>query len=145
MLRGIAEGEGRIGVTRSTQACCLPRWGCASTCSSRFSLCTLFSRRTIYIILLIFSPDRLYSREYSRILRIPRGRSTEAKNRSKVPKVAPKPAQILQNLKSSVGVDPKPTVEGGNSCFELSRQDRFRRRTAATSRIFKNIFGLEVY
>ena len=66
---------------------------------ARVGLYTFFSPSTIYILLLIFSPDPLYSREYSRILRIfsPRGRSTEAKNRSKVEVCAPKPLRNVQN------------------------------------------------
>ena len=46
-----------------------------------FGLSVLFSASTIYILLLVFSPDHLYSREYSRILRIfsSLGRSTKAK------------------------------------------------------------------
>ena len=44
-----------------------------------------------------------------------------------MPKIAHKTAQDLQNLKISVRIDPKPTVEGGNSCFELSSEERFRR------------------
>ena len=88
-------------------------------CWGFFLASTLFSSRTIYILLLIFSPDILENileyREYFD--------HAEAKNRSKVPKVAPKPAQNLQNLKSSVGIDPKnllsTVVEGGNSCFDL--------------------------
>ena len=54
----------------------------------------------------------MFSRIFSNIENIFAARQvTEAQNpRSKVPKVAPKPAQNLQNLKSSVGIDPKPTV-----------------------------------
>ena len=93
----------------------------------------------LYSLHHILSGPSIFSRIFSNIENILTSRrSTETKSRSK-------PAQNLQNLKISVGIDPKPTVEGGNSCFELSRQDRFRRRTAATSRIVKNIFGLEVY
>jgi len=60
---------------------------------------------------------------------------TEAQNpRSKVPKVAPKPAQNLQNLKSSVGIDPKPLL------FVKTVLD-----AAADVKNIKNIFGFEVY
>ena len=91
---------------------------------------TFFSASTIYILLLIFSPDHLYSREYSRILRIfsPRDRSTDAKNRSKVQVCALKPLMNVQKFNISVCIDPKPTVEGQKSCFEKLRQDRSRRR-----------------
>ena len=80
---------------------------------------TFFSASTIYILLLIFSLDPLYSREYSRISRIflSLGRSTEAKNRSKYTVVAPKPPRIAQKSKISACIDPKPTVEGQTSCF----------------------------
>ena len=99
-----------------------------------------------YILLLVFSPDRLYSREtrifsnIENILTTRSRRSTEAKSRCQTRSEPPK-------LKDFSRIDPKPTdtVEGGNSCFELSRQDRFRRAAAVTSRIFKNISGLEVY
>ena len=75
---------------------------------------------------------------------MPRARSTEAKIRSKVPKVTPQPAQNLQNLKSSVGIDPKPTVEGWKT-VSSSLVKTVLDAAAVTSRIFKNIFGLEVY
>ena len=52
-----------------------------------------------------------------------------------MPKIAPKTAQNLQNLNISVRIDPKPTVEGGHSCFELSSQDRFRRRSGNVENI----------
>ena len=86
----------------------------------RVGLYILFSPSTIYILLLIFSPDHLYSREYSRILRIflPRGRSTEAKNRSKVEVLCSQTAEERPKLKFSVCVDPKPTVEVQKSCSE---------------------------
>ena len=60
---------------------------------------TFFSASTIYILLLIFSPDHLYSREYSRISRIflSLGRSTEAKNR---PNIRLPPQNRLGTLKT---------------------------------------------
>ena len=64
-------------------------------------------------------------------------RSPETKSRSK-------PAQNLQNLKISVGIDPKPTVEGGIA-VSSSLVKTVLDAAAVMSRIFKNIFGLEVY
>ena len=55
----------------------------------------------------ILSGPSIFSRIFSNIENILTSRrSTETKSRSK-------PAQNLQNLKISVGIDPKPTVEGG--------------------------------
>ena len=57
----------------------------------------------------ILSGPSIFSRIFSNIENILTSRrSTETKSRSKR-----KPAQNLQNLKISVGIDPKPTVEGG--------------------------------
>ena len=83
-------------------------------------LSTLFSPGSAYILLLIFSPDHLYSREYSRILRIflSIGRSKEAKNRAKYTVASPKPPGNAQNFKISACIDPKPVVEGQKSGFE---------------------------
>ena len=63
------------------------------------SLCALFLPSTIYVLLLIFPGPSIFSRIFSNVENILTTRwSTEAKNRSKVPKVAPKPAQNLHNL-----------------------------------------------
>ena len=93
-------------------------------------LYTFFSPSTIYILLLIFSPDPLYSREYSRILRIflPRGRSTEAKNRSKVEVCAPKPLRNVQNLKFPSASTQNLLLRGKRAVPRSSSQDRSRRR-----------------
>ena len=115
--------------------------GCGGLTEGGFSLSTLFSPSTIYILLLIFSPDHLYSREYSRILRIfsPRERSADAKNRSKVEVCAPKPLRNVQNLKISVCIDPKPTFEGAKELFREALVKTVLDAAIVTSRIFKNI------
>ena len=89
----------------------------------RLRVSTFFSPSTVYILLLIFSTDHLYSREYSRILRIfsPRDRSMDAKNRSKVEVCALSNRSGTTNvpkLKIFVCIDLKPTVEEQKSCFE---------------------------
>ena len=61
----------------------------------------------LYSLHHILSGPSIFSRIFSNIENILTSRrSTETKSRSK-------PAQNLQNLKISVGIDPKPTVEGG--------------------------------
>ena len=61
----------------------------------------------LYSLHHILSGPSIFSRIFSNIENI----LTRVYRRR--PKVAPKPAQNLQNLKISVGIDPKPTVEGG--------------------------------
>ena len=61
----------------------------------------------LYSLHHILSGPSIFSRIFSNIENILTSRrSTETKSRSK-------PAQNLPNLKISVGIDPKPTVEGG--------------------------------
>ena len=129
---------------------------------ARIGLGVLFSPSTIYILLLIFSPDHLYSREYSRILRIvsTRGRPAEAKNHSKVEVCALKPLRNVQASKrkqASSKQRPKTyrfpsaltqnlPVEGQKSCFSVFREALVKTvldDAIVTSRIFKNIL-LEV-
>ena len=73
-------------------------------CSFSLYLICLFAIQSLHHIL---SGPSIFSRIFSNIENILTSRrSTETKSRSK-------PAQNLQNLKISVGIDPKPTVEGG--------------------------------
>ena len=55
-----------------------------------------------------------------------------------------KPLRNVQNLKISVCIDPKSTVEATKELFREDRWQPFYRRRDVTSRIFKNILRLEV-
>ena len=85
-------------------SCCIYRaWKAAFAWPLHAFLCKGY----LYSLHHILSGPSIFSRIFSNIENILTSRrSTETKSRSK-------PAQNLQNLKISVGIDPKPTVEGG--------------------------------
>ena len=75
--------------------------------NARWPLHAFLCKGYLYSLHHILSGPSIFSRIFSNIENILTSRrSTETKSRSK-------PAQNLQNLKISVGIDPKPTVEGG--------------------------------
>ena len=108
-------------------------------------MCPFFSPSTIYILLLIFSPGPLYSREYSRISRIflSLGRSTEAKNRSKYTVVSPKPPGIAQHSKIPPASTQSLLLRGKRAVLGSSSQEVVD-ATVVTPRIFANILKIEV-
>ena len=79
----------------------------AGSSSKSWPLHAFLCKGYLYSLHHILSGPSIFSRIFSNIENILTSRrSTETKSRSK-------PAQNLQNLKISVGIDPKPTVEGG--------------------------------
>ena len=114
---------------------------------SDIGLYTFFSPSTIYILLLIFSPDPLYSREYSRILRIfyhaAGRRRPKTALKSKVEVCAPKPPRNVRNL-NFPSASTQNLLLGAKELFREALVKTVLDAAIVTSRIFKNILRLEV-
>ena len=69
----------------------------------------------------------------------------EAKNRSNVPKIAPKPLRTSKKTERFQSASTRNLLLRGEIAVSSSLVKTILDAAVVTSRIFKNVFGLEVY